>query len=77
MGNEEMEAATPSNGWQKMDSAPKDGTSIIVYTEFDGFVPWVSWIGNGRVSESCAWNGQPIAWMPFPDAPSWSDDEGN
>jgi hypothetical protein len=61
--------------WQKMDTAPRDGTSMIVWTTFDGFVPWISWKGNRWVSEDIAWRGKPIAWMPFPNPPAWESDD--
>jgi hypothetical protein len=55
--------------WQTMDTAPKDGTPIIVWD--DGIVPWVRWnedVGDW-MSDFIRWIVRPTHWMPFPKAP--------
>jgi hypothetical protein len=68
-----MDANPTDDPWQPMDTAPKDGTKIIVCTRDDDFVPWVFWDGKDWMSDFIRWNGCPIAWMPFPPSPSWVD----
>ncbi len=61
--------------WQRMDTAPKDGTRIIVWSKIDCcYVPWVYWnTETGEwTSEGVAWGGMPIAWMPQPKRPEWA-----
>ena len=69
-----MDAKPKNDIWQPMDTAPKDGTKIIVCTKWNDFVPWVSWDGKVWMSDFIRWNAQPIAWMPFPDPPAWAED---
>jgi hypothetical protein len=61
----------PSLLWLSMDTAPKDGTMILVYSE-DGEVRTTEWVHNGG-------NGfwlygrdylQPLGWQPLPKPPA-------
>jgi hypothetical protein len=63
--------------WLPMETAPKDGTRFIAWSNLNGYVPWVFWSDKTGVwmSEFIQWNGNPIAWMPFPDEPTWAYDE--
>lgn len=59
--------------WQRMDTAPKDGTRIIGWTDSGHFMPGLFWSddawisGDGRMRLGFDF----IAWMPMPEAPEW------
>jgi hypothetical protein len=62
------------NGWQLIETAPKDGSEISVCYHHAG--RWVRriayWDGTsvGRwLCRPCAWHIEPTHWMPLPDPP--------
>jgi hypothetical protein len=57
--------------WQPIETAPKDGTDILVYDNGVMFVTswvdvdgWQGWWETGRVEPP------PTHWMPLPDPPT-------
>jgi hypothetical protein len=72
-------------GWQPIETAPKDGTKIIVYRPKadTGYIPHVGmdyWMktsygsycwGKSRIDT------KPTHWMPFPPSPTKTQDESN
>lgn len=63
--------------WMPIDTAPRDGTDIIVYRpKFDGdYIPRVGtdyWMTNGVLAPTWGKSRkdcEPTHWMPFPDPP--------
>lgn len=63
--------------WQPIETAPRDGTRIIVYRpKFDGdYIPqvgWDFWMTGSYYSECWGKSRKdcpPTHWMPFPDPP--------
>ena len=60
--------------WQPIETAPKDGTAVLVY---DGKITTAEWYGLGGYWSLCrvgAWaedsETDPTHWMPLPDPPS-------
>lgn len=60
------------NFWERMDSAPTDGSRVILWNEhwtgpcsgqFYGYIGW------GVSEESGIFRYQPTHWMPLPDPP--------
>jgi hypothetical protein len=79
----EAQFSTPRNEWQRIESAPRDGTLILV------FAPGTSakWEGDlGNLISLCAWHEsagfcicelrEPTHWQPLP-APPAVEDEGS
>ena len=76
-----------TEGWRSMDSAPKDGTEVLLWTR-DGLYA-AAWLKDGQAG-SCQedWHtydgykwyvicsNPPTAWMPQPSAPRPSQREG-
>lgn len=61
-------AATAPHGWRPIDSAPKDGTSVLVHDEGATMIAWFNeddgvWFDNGPM------NPPPQFWMPLPPDP--------
>ena len=60
-------------GWQQIETAPKDGTSVLL---FDGeqisYGGWTTLISAGWWSVDALEN-QPTFWMPLPPAPTGQD----
>lgn len=63
--------------WQPIETAPKDGTRILVWPYWsDGTPEVVKWVKMRRVPDR--WevhggtflNSQPTHWMPLPDPPN-------
>lgn len=62
--------------WQPIETAPKDGTSILLYTAYgvvEGFWGWSEWqqtviCSNYDMSSTC-FECQPTHWMPLPNPP--------
>jgi hypothetical protein len=57
--------------WQPIASAPKDGTTILVYEPV--FFQTAAWEANefkaGWTNASGGWLGDVTYWMPIPEAP--------
>lgn len=80
-----VRASQPSEGWQDISTAPKDGTHILVSREpmLTTSVHWfddswqlsVNYIGDH--SDYVEHWGQPTHWMPLPSLVRASEDEKN
>lgn len=73
---------TQNNTWQPIESAPRDGTRILVW---DGYTQFVAWWGERSLwsRQADAWVygecggeynslpevDQPTHWMPLPEEP--------
>ena len=53
--------------WQPIETAPKDGTVIIVYAP--DFFQTAAWVGNGWTNAANSWLGDVTHWMPLPEPP--------
>jgi hypothetical protein len=53
--------------WQPIETAPKDGTVIIVYAP--DFFQTAAWAGNGWTNAANSWLGDVTHWMPLPEPP--------
>ena len=57
--------------WQPIETAPRDGTTILVYEP--GFFQTAAWEANefkaGWTNASGGWIGDVTYWMPIPEAP--------
>jgi hypothetical protein len=57
--------------WQSIETAPRDGTTILVYEP--GFFQTVAWEANefkaGWTNASGGWLGDVTYWMPIPEGP--------
>ncbi len=60
--------------WRPRSTAPKDGTYIMLYTVYDGYVPAVFWDTHEKcwLSYSTSWSDKPIAWAPLLEPPRWA-----
>lgn len=68
-------ASSSSDGyvdaWRSMESAPKDGTQILVYEPCAGVV--VMFYADGAFREKvsmCTLRNSPANWMPLPHGPT-------
>ncbi len=55
------------NGWRSMDSAPKDGTRVLLWVESG-----CCFIGQYKDQDECFWAAfvvKPTAWQPLPGSP--------
>ena len=57
--------------WQPIETAPRDGTYIDIWSPRDGRVTEVFWDteGDDWVSLCTVWSGNPTHWMPLPEPP--------
>ena len=69
--------------WKPIETAPKDGTNVLVYERFPKWQKWVgkdeydSYIEIGYYQDGdwCIrahvppWNNDPTHWMPLPEPP--------
>ncbi len=66
-------SAAPAPAWQGMDSAPKDGTLVLVWSSGTGKWPrlakWCSALTPGWWGLDHAQTGSPMFWMPLPASP--------
>lgn len=54
--------------WQPIESAPKDGTTVLVWSPTHGaFVAWNK--GHGWHTEPGVYVRRPTHWMPIPEPP--------
>jgi hypothetical protein len=76
---------TRSAGWQPIETAPKDGTFILIY-ESDGRVQVAAWVLDGPDMRWCVQLTQLLSpdtyptsdvthWMPLPSPPTGENDE--
>ena len=80
---DEIEVVEQSKTWRPMDTAPKDGSNILIYDQTPSMLLngeskprgiYISywWKGDGLNSpkwrDGCV-GGNPVRWMPLPDAP--------
>ncbi len=57
-----------NNEWKPMDTAPQDGTELLLYQEDAGIQ--VSWWGLDADTGSNGWyRFDPTHWMPLPEPP--------
>ena len=67
--------------WRTIDSAPKDGTAVLLYGQREGETPFVGvfayagwgekeWVENTTGLEACRAPHEPTHWMPLPDPPN-------
>jgi len=60
--------------WQTIDTAPNDGTRILVYEPFEPNIESAWWNDELDMFWPCSNRGdfwrQPTHWMPLPDAPN-------
>lgn len=57
--------------WQPIETAPKDGTEIILWNKswqspHSGYYGWRGW---EQAYECGPWKNQPTHWMPLPEPP--------
>lgn len=78
----EAEKAKSERKWRTIDSAPKDGTEIIVWCDrgirhvyFEpGQLPVFSWIVVDSEDDDRVVNVSPLCWMPVPEPPAeWTE----
>lgn len=60
--------------WQPIDSAPKDGSVVLLWT--DNYYPVIGWFDGGEGEWQDVWEHawlhpkQPTLWMPLPLTPA-------
>lgn len=73
----DMALSSLEKGWQPIETAPRDGTKIILAWGTETIVGWyldnsktvISWEGF-RPHSNVAWpQGNPTHWMPLPEKP--------
>lgn len=68
-----LEASTPSQGWQPIEHAPKDGTSLLGYQQGwcinGGEINITNWSKDWKVWQISSADWRPTHWMPLPSAP--------
>jgi hypothetical protein len=77
------------DGWREIESAPKDGSEIVLYFPLEGLSEnhphilicyWSdhqqTWIWQGRAVRSYSLPYQPTFWRPLPSPPSGRDTNG-
>jgi hypothetical protein len=58
------------SAWQPIETAPKDGTVIQVWTDLGEWRPWTSFNDYERRWFSVMeMTGEPTRWMPLPSPP--------
>lgn len=67
-----------TTGWQPIETAPKDGTQIIIAVAGDEYEPgWAWWSALRRAwfipNTSIAYQMEPTHWMPLPPPPEVKD----
>ena len=67
-----------AQSWQPIETAPKDGTQIIIAVAGDEYEPsWAWWSDRHRAwfipHTSIAYQMEPTHWMPLPPPPEAKD----
>jgi hypothetical protein len=76
--------------WQPIETAPKDGTDVLLYKRFSKYQKWVGkdeydfYIQIGCYSSGDwrihaydpPWNNDPTHWMPLPEPPALEGKDG-
>lgn len=77
-----LDAHKANNGWLPMDSAPKDGTEILI-SDSDGITIIAHWVCRAGIGGwKLSWNNDPWdleaedSWHPLPPTPDEGWDEG-
>lgn len=68
-----VEALRPTGEWQPIETAPKDGTWILVVTSYGcKLVQWDidHWCQNPMLLGGACYPGIPTHWQPLPGAPA-------
>jgi len=55
------------SAWKPIETAPKDGTVIIVYAP--KFFQTAAWVGGVWTNAANSWLGDVTHWMPLPEPP--------
>lgn len=73
------------SGWQPIETAPRDGTWVILHTAAGGVQPgyWgptyfgynPAWVQYAHRSEAEEIIGEPTHWMPLPAPPASTEEE--
>lgn len=59
-----------TNAWQPIETAPKDGTRILLWISVGIAMPY-AWEGERWIGDDYPLNmAYPTHWMPLPDAPN-------
>ena len=48
---------------------PQEYQRVIVWTDYDGYVPFVSYENGEWISQVMRWHGNPTHWMTLPEPP--------
>lgn len=71
-----------NNGWRSMDSAPKDGTSVLLWLGSSAWCGWwhnsegdtddgkPGWVDGSRTRYEKYYVMHPTAWQPLPEGPT-------
>lgn len=72
---DKAQTPAPPQGWQPIDTAPKDGRRVLVAFDWTGHVSWAHYDSRGDDEwKVCGVvGGQPTHWMPLPAPPLVSE----
>lgn len=73
MKNNEIEGLRQQNEWQPIETAPKDGTRVLVWRKHEAGYSQASRLGVDYYKNGSWWGSRrlmpPTHWMPLPQAP--------